>query len=97
MRTIVIGDIHGTYKALLQCFERSGFNRIKDRLIVIGDVCDGYPDVRQCIDEFLKVKHCGHWIGRFAETSQRYGQVRAAIGRSHHMGTGLCRRRTSIF
>ena len=58
MRTFVIGDIHGAYKALLQCFERSGFDRIKDRLIVIGDVCDGYPEVRQCIDELLKVKHC---------------------------------------
>jgi len=63
MRTIVIGDIHGAYKALLQCFERSGFDRIKDRLIVIGDVCDGYPEVRQCIDELLKVKHCDLVIG----------------------------------
>ena len=63
MRTFVIGDIHGAYKALLQCFERSGFDRIKDRLIVIGDVCDGYPEVRQCIDELLKVKHCDLVIG----------------------------------
>ena len=63
MRTIVLGDIHGAYKALLQCFERSGFDRIKDRLIVIGDVCDGYPEVRQCIDELLKVKHCDLVIG----------------------------------
>jgi len=63
VRTFVIGDIHGAYKALLQCFERSGFDRIKDRLIVIGDVCDGYPEVRQCIDELLKVKHCDLVIG----------------------------------
>ncbi|MBU4478943.1 MAG: metallophosphoesterase, partial [Candidatus Omnitrophica bacterium] len=63
MCTIVLGDIHGAYKALLQCFERSGFDRIKDRLIVIGDVCDGYPEVRQCIDELLKVKHCDLVIG----------------------------------
>ena len=63
MKTFVLGDVHGAYRALLQCFERSGFDRIKDRLIVIGDVCDGYPDVRQCIDEFLKVKHCDLVIG----------------------------------
>lgn len=63
MQTFVIGDIHGAYKALLQCFERPGFDRIKDRLIVIGDVCDGYPEVRQCIDELLKVKHCDLVIG----------------------------------
>jgi len=63
VRTFVIGDIHGAYKALLQCFERSEFDRIKDGLIVIGDVCDGYPEVRQCIDELLKVKHCDLVIG----------------------------------
>jgi len=63
VRTFVIGDIHGAYKALLQCFDRSRFDRKKDRLIVIGDVCDGYPEVRQCIDELLKVKHCDLVIG----------------------------------
>jgi len=49
-----IGDIHGAYKALIQCFKRSKFDYKKDRLIVMGDVCDGYPDVKQCIDELLK-------------------------------------------
>ena len=63
MKTYIIGDIHGAYRALLQCFERSGFNMKKDRLIVIGDVCDGYPEVRQCIDELLTVKHCDLVIG----------------------------------
>jgi len=63
MRTFVIGDIHGAYKALLQCFERSGFDRHEDRLIALGDVCDGYPEIRQSIDELLKVKHCHYIIG----------------------------------
>ena len=63
MKTFVVGDIHGAYKALLQCFDRSGFDRKTDRLIVIGDVCDGYPEVQQCIDELLKVKHCDFVIG----------------------------------
>ena len=63
MKTYVIGDIHGAYRALLQCFKRSGFDKKKDRLIVIGDVCDGYPDVKQCIDELLKLKHCDLVIG----------------------------------
>ncbi|OGW81352.1 MAG: hypothetical protein A3C47_06770 [Omnitrophica bacterium RIFCSPHIGHO2_02_FULL_51_18] len=63
MRTFVIGDIHGTHKALLQCFDRSRFDQKKDRLIVIGDVCDGYPEVRQCIDELIKVKRCDLVIG----------------------------------
>jgi len=63
MKTFVVGDIHGAYKALLQCFDRSGFDRKTDWLIVIGDVCDGYPEVQQCIDELLKVKHCDFVIG----------------------------------
>ena len=63
MKTFVVGDIHGAFRALLQCFERSGFNRRSDRLIVIGDVCDGYPEVKQCIDELLKIKQCELIIG----------------------------------
>lgn len=63
MKVFAIGDIHGAYKALVQCLERTGFDYTKDRLIVLGDVCDGYPEVRQCIDELLKVKHCDFIIG----------------------------------
>jgi len=63
MKTYAIGDIHGAYKALVQCFERAKFDYKQDRLIVLGDVCDGYPDVKQSIDELLKVKHCDLVIG----------------------------------
>jgi serine/threonine protein phosphatase 1 len=63
VKTFAIGDIHGAYKAMMQCFERAKFDYKKDRLIVMGDVCDGYPDVRQCIDELLKIKHCDLVIG----------------------------------
>lgn len=63
MKTFVIGDIHGAYQALVQCLERSGFDRRKDRLIVLGDVCDGYPQVRECFDELLKIKHLDYVIG----------------------------------
>lgn len=63
MRTFVIGDIHGTYKALVQCLKRSGFDYARDQLIVLGDVCDGYPDVKQCVDELLKVNHRDYIIG----------------------------------
>ncbi len=63
MKTFVIGDIHGAYKLLMQCFERSGFDYGKDRLIVLGDVCDGYPEVKQCIDELLKINKCEYIIG----------------------------------
>jgi len=63
MKTYAIGDIHGAYKALMQCFKRSKFDYAKDRLIVLGDICDGYPQVKQCFDELLKIKHCDYIIG----------------------------------
>ena len=57
MKTFAIGDIHGAYKALLQCLERSGFDYAKDRLIVLGDIVDGWPETPQCIEEFFKIKN----------------------------------------
>jgi serine/threonine protein phosphatase 1 len=63
MKTFAVGDIHGAYKSLVQCLGRSKFDYNNDHLIVMGDVVDGYPDVRQCFDELLKIKHCDLVIG----------------------------------
>jgi serine/threonine protein phosphatase 1 len=51
MRTFAVGDIHGSHRALLQVLERSGFNREEDRLITLGDICDGWPETKKCIYE----------------------------------------------
>lgn len=56
-RTFVIGDIHGAHSALLQCLEQSKFDYNSDRLICLGDICDRRPEVRECVDELLKIKH----------------------------------------
>lgn len=57
MKIFAVGDIHGSHKALVQCLERSRFDRERDRLISLGDVCDFNLDVKACIDELLKLKH----------------------------------------
>ena len=62
-RTFVIGDIHGAYRALLQCLERSAFNYQTDHLICLGDVCDGWPETREAIDELLKIKNLMYLLG----------------------------------
>jgi serine/threonine protein phosphatase 1 len=62
-QTYVIGDIHGAYKALIQCLDRSGFDYDTDHLICLGDVCDGWPDTKQCIDELLTVKNLTYILG----------------------------------
>ena len=57
MSTFAIGDIHGGYRSLLQCLEKSNFNKEEDILVVLGDVSDGWPETSQCIDELLTIKN----------------------------------------
>jgi len=63
MRRLVLGDVHGAYKALIQVFEKSEFNYNSDMLICLGDVADGWPDVVECFDELLKIKNLIYIIG----------------------------------
>ena len=62
-RKFVIGDIHGAYKALKQCFKASGFDYENDQLICLGDVCDGWPEINKVFDELLKIKNLIYIIG----------------------------------
>jgi serine/threonine protein phosphatase 1 len=62
-RTFVIGDIHGACRALVQCLERSGFDYAADHLICLGDVCDGWPETKESIDELLKIKKLTYILG----------------------------------
>jgi len=63
MRRFVIGDIHGGYKSLMQCLQKANFNYEEDLLINLGDICDGWPDSKKCIDELLKIKNLINIIG----------------------------------
>jgi len=62
-RTLAIGDIHGGYRAMMQCLERSKFNYKKDRLIALGDGADGWSEVVECIEELHKIKNLVYIIG----------------------------------
>ena len=59
----VVGDIHGAFKALKQVLVRSGFKYQTDTLICLGDTCDGWPQVKECFDELLKIKNLIHIMG----------------------------------
>jgi len=54
-RTFVLGDIHGAYLALRQCLQRASFDSSGDRLIFLGDVCDGWPQTKECVDELMRI------------------------------------------
>lgn len=42
---------------MMQCFERCGIDRENDLLITGGDICDGWPDVYECVEELLLFKN----------------------------------------
>lgn len=58
-----VSDIHGNHKALKKVLKESKFNYDKDELIVIGDVCDGYSDSYEVVEELLKIKNMTFIIG----------------------------------
>jgi serine/threonine protein phosphatase 1 len=72
MKRFVVGDIHGAHKALVQCFERSKFDPERDLLISLGDICDGWPDVRKVIDELLRLKNLKVILGNHDEWALRW-------------------------
>lgn len=70
-----MGDIHGAYKALIQCLERSGFDSKTDQLIQLGDIVDGYPEVFEVMETLLSIPNKilikgNHdvWLDSFIET-----------------------------
>jgi serine/threonine protein phosphatase 1 len=78
MRTFVMGDIHGAYKALLQCLERVSFDKDKDSLIQLGDVADGFEQVYDCVEELLKIRNLvamkgnhDEWLNQFYRAGPR--------------------------
>ncbi len=74
-RTLVIGDIHGGLKALIQVMERAQITT-NDTLIFLGDYVDGWSESAQTIQYlmelsekqeciFIKGNHdlwCGRWL-----------------------------------
>ncbi|MEJ1236968.1 metallophosphoesterase [Chryseolinea sp. T2] len=62
-KLFVLGDIHGAYRALRQCLERSSFDNENDHLVFLGDVCDGWPETRESIDELMRIKHLTCLLG----------------------------------
>jgi len=76
-----MGDIHGAWKALKQCLERSEFNYEADTLVQLGDIVDGYDESFECVEELLKVKNLvairgnhDDWFETFLQSGFHPGQ-----------------------
>lgn len=63
MRTLVLGDVHGGHRALLQCFERCDFDHQADRLIFLGDATDGWSGSPPVLEELLQVDNLVYVLG----------------------------------
>lgn len=79
MRTLVVGDTHGANKALIQVLDRSGFNKDEDRLIFLGDICDGYSQVTESVELFNSFPNIitimgnhDFWVHRYL--GQKFGE-----------------------
>lgn len=55
--TYAIGDIHGGARALIKALELANFDNGNDTLISLGDVCDGWSETAEAIEELLKIKN----------------------------------------
>lgn len=54
MRTLVIGDIHGGLKALVQVLERAKAT-VNDTLVFLGDYVDGWSESAQTIQYLMEL------------------------------------------
>lgn len=71
-RTFAIGDIHGAHIPLQQCLDRCGFDYENDTLITLGDICDGWPYVYECVEILLKIKNRIDIMGNHDEWFERW-------------------------
>lgn len=67
-----MSDSHGGYEAMVQCFERSGFNNEKDTLFFLGDVVDGWSETRESIDLLLSLNNLVYLLGNHDQWALQY-------------------------
>jgi serine/threonine protein phosphatase 1 len=72
MRTIVIGDIHGGYRALEQLIDRIEL-RESDRLVFLGDYVDGWSQGYETVE----------WLKEFLLSRKQKGEIPILIKGNH--------------
>lgn len=55
-RTLVVGDIHGGVKSLLQVLNRCNFDVYEDKLICLGDYVDGWSESADVVQTLIELK-----------------------------------------
>jgi len=84
MRRLIVGDLHGNLKGLLDALQKANFHPDKDMLYAVGDYVDGHPDTYELI-EYLNalpnfkgvIGNHDKWFLDFAWTLNNCGQALA--------------------
>lgn len=71
-RTLIVSDIHGAHRALLQVLERAEFRKHSDHLIVNGDVVDGWKETTECVRYLNTVDNLTLLLGNHDDWCRRY-------------------------
>lgn len=54
--TYVVGDIHASLNALKQVLERANFDNQEDKLIFLGDYCDGWSQSAEVVEYLIQLQ-----------------------------------------
>jgi serine/threonine protein phosphatase 1 len=60
MRTLVVGDTHGAYKALREALTEAAYNPAADQLVVLGDTLDGWSESPAILDYYMRIQAAGY-------------------------------------
>lgn len=80
-RHFALGDVHGSARGLRQVLNRSGFDKYRDTLICLGDVADGWPEVREAFDILADIPNLTYLMGNHDKWF--LGWVRGEYDASH--------------
>jgi len=56
MRTLVIGDIHGSHRSLKAVLDAAQFDLSSDRIICLGDYVDGWGDSAEVVSYLIEIQ-----------------------------------------
>ena len=76
-RRLVIGDIHGSYRALMRVFEKASVS-YDDEVFFVGDISDGYPETLECLRLFYSMRNFHGVIGNHDFWLMNYLSAREA-------------------
>ncbi len=56
-RILVLSDVHGSLKALIEVLTKANFDYENDELISLGDLTDGWSQSKEVVEELMKINN----------------------------------------